>query len=85
MTYINATNALMQMATNEPYMPKMLRTMTGNGTAYVAPILPVAVMTKEHMRKPKKTIGIVSRAVNPKDMTLDTVAASGGASMSEHQ
>lgn len=37
------------------------------------------------MAKPKKTMGMVSLAVKPKDMTLDTVAAKGGASMSEHQ
>jgi hypothetical protein len=59
--------------------------MTGNGTWYVAPIFPVAVMTREQMAKPKKTMGMVSRAVNPKDMTLETVEANGGASMSEHQ
>jgi hypothetical protein len=59
--------------------------MTGNGTWYVAPIFPVAVMTTEQMAKPKKTMGMVSRAVNPKDMTLETVEANGGASMSEHQ
>jgi hypothetical protein len=42
-------------------------------------------MTTEQIANPKKTIGIVSRAVNPSDMTLDTVDARGGASMSEHQ
>lgn len=42
-------------------------------------------MTTLQMAKPKKTIGIVSRAVKPKDMTLETVAAKGGASISEHQ
>lgn len=35
--------------------------------------------------KPKKTMGMVSLAVKPSDMTVLTVAASGGASMSEHQ
>ena len=49
------------------------------------PILPVKVMTTLHIKKPKKTIGIVSRAVNPRAMTLDTVDARGGASISEHQ
>jgi hypothetical protein len=34
---------------------------------------------------PKNTIGIVSRAVKPSDMTLDTVLARGGASISLHQ
>jgi hypothetical protein len=42
-------------------------------------------MTTEQIKKPKKTIGIVSRAVKPKDMTDDTVEARGGASISEHQ
>jgi hypothetical protein len=42
-------------------------------------------MTKEQMKKPKKTIGMVSRAVKPRDMTEETVEASGGASISEHQ
>jgi hypothetical protein len=37
------------------------------------------------MRKPKKTIGIVCCAENPKDITEDTVEASGGASISETQ
>jgi hypothetical protein len=41
-------------------------------------------MTKEQMRKPKNTIGMVSLAVNPRDITLETVLASGGASISEH-
>lgn len=59
--------------------------MTGNGIWYVAPILPVKVMTTLQMQKPKKTIGIVSLAVNPSDMTDETVLANGGASMSEHQ
>ena len=44
---------------------------------------PVKVMTTEQMANPKKTMGTVSRAVKPKDMTEDTVEASGGASMSE--
>lgn len=66
-------------------MPKTERTRTGNGTAYVAPILPVNVRAPEQMRKPKNTIGMVSRAVNPKDMTAETVDARGGASMSEVQ
>ena len=56
--------------------------MTGKGTAYVAPILPVNVMTTEQMAKPKKTMGMVSRAVKPRDMTELTVDAKGGASMS---
>jgi hypothetical protein len=42
-------------------------------------------MTTEQMANPKKTIGIVSRAVKPRDMTDETVEAKGGASMSEHQ
>jgi hypothetical protein len=42
-------------------------------------------MTQLQMQKPKKTMGIVSLAVKPSDMTDDTVLASGGASMSEHQ
>lgn len=33
----------------------------------------------------KNTIGIVSRAVNPRDITEETVEAKGGASMSEVQ
>jgi hypothetical protein len=74
-----------QMIGIEPYIPKMLRTITGNGTAYVAPILPVRVMTTLQIANPKKTIGIVSLAVKPKDMTEETVLASGGASISEHQ
>jgi hypothetical protein len=78
--HMRATKARMQMAGREPYMPKMLRTMTGKGMLYVAPILPVKVTTTLQMRKPKKTMGMVSRAVKPKDMTLETVAASGGAS-----
>lgn len=75
----------MQIAGNEPYMPNMLRTITGNGTAYVAPILPVRVMTTLHMANPKKTIGIVSRAVKPRAITLLTVAARGGAKRSLDQ
>jgi hypothetical protein len=78
--HMRATKARIQIAAIEPYMPKMLRTMTGNGMLYVAPILPVRVTTTLQMAKPKKTIGIVSRAVKPRDMTLDTVAARGGAS-----
>lgn len=73
------------MAGYEPYIPKIDLTMTGKGTLYVAPILPVSVMTTEQMRKPKKTMGIVSRAVNPRDITEDTVDASGGASISDVQ
>ena len=83
--HIMATKARMQMAGNEPYMPKTLRMMTGKDTLYVAPILPVRVMTTLQMAKPKKTIGIVSLAVKPRAMTLLTVDAKGGASMSEHQ
>lgn len=83
--HIMATKARMQMAGNEPYMPKTLRMMTGKDTLYVAPILPVRVMTTLQMAKPKKTIGIVSLAVKPKAITLLTVDARGGASMSEHQ
>lgn len=83
--HINATNALIHMAGKEPYMPKTLRMITGNGTEYVAPIFPVRVMTTLQMAKPKKTIGIVSRAVNPRAMTLLTVDAKGGANMSLHQ
>jgi hypothetical protein len=37
------------------------------------------------MKKPKNTIGIVSRAVKPRDITVETVLAKGGANMSEHQ
>lgn len=40
------TATTIHMMGQEPYIPKMLRTMTGNVTAYVAPILPVAVITK---------------------------------------
>ena len=80
-----ATKARITIATYEPYMPNVLRTMTGKGMLYVAPILPVSVMTTLHMAKPKKTMGIVSRAVKPSDMTDETVAARGGASMSDVQ
>lgn len=34
------------------------------------------------MAKPKNTMGMVSLAVKPRDMTEETVLASGGASMS---
>jgi hypothetical protein len=74
---------LMQMAGKDPYMPKTLLTTTGNGTWYLAPILPVSVITTLQMANPKKTIGMVSRAVNPRAMTEETVAANGGASMSD--
>jgi hypothetical protein len=40
-------------------------------------------MTTLQMANPKKTIGMVSRAVKPRAMTEETVAANGGASMSE--
>jgi len=66
-------------------MPKIERTMTGYGTLYVAPILPVSVMTTLQMANPKKTIGMVSRAVKPRDMTVETVEARGGASISDVQ
>jgi hypothetical protein len=72
------------MAGKDPYMPKTLRMTTGKGTAYVAPIFPVRVMTILQIAKPKKTIGMVSLAVKPSAITLLTVAARGGASMSEH-
>jgi hypothetical protein len=75
---------LMQMAGKDPYIPNMLRIMTGKGTAYVAPIFPVKVITTLQIAKPKKTIGIVSLAVKPRAITLLTVAARGGANMSEH-
>jgi hypothetical protein len=61
------------------HIPNIDLMITGKGTAYVAPILPVAVMTNEQIRKPQNTIGIVSRAVNPRAITLDTVEAKGGA------
>jgi hypothetical protein len=76
---------LIQMAGKDPYIPNMLRIMTGNGTAYVAPIFPVNVITTLQIAKPKKTMGIVSRAVKPNAMTLLTVAANGGANISLHQ
>jgi hypothetical protein len=47
--------------------------------------LPVKVMTTLQMQNPKKTIGIVCLAVKPSDITEETVLASGGASISEHQ
>lgn len=75
----------MQMAGKDPYIPKTLRTMTGNGTAYVAPIFPVKVITTLQIAKPKNTMGMVSRAVKPRAMTLLTVDANGGASISLHQ
>jgi hypothetical protein len=75
----------MQIAGKDPYMPNILLMMTGKGTLYVAPILPVSVITTLQIAKPKNTMGIVSLAVNPRDITLLTVAARGGASMSEHQ
>jgi hypothetical protein len=83
--HIIATKARMQIAGNEPYIPKTLRMTTGNDTAYVAPIFPVSVMTTLQMANPKKTMGIVSLAVKPSAMTLLTVDAKGGASISEHQ
>ena len=52
---------------------------------FLLPIFPVSVMTTLQIAKPKKTIGIVSLAVNPKLMTLLTVAARGGASISDVQ
>jgi hypothetical protein len=42
-------------------------------------------MTTLQIAKPKKTIGIVSRAVKPNAITLLTVEANGGASISLHQ
>jgi hypothetical protein len=42
-------------------------------------------MTTLQMQNPKKTIGIVCLAVNPSDITEETVLAKGGASISEHQ
>jgi hypothetical protein len=63
-------------------MPKMERASTGNGMLYREPIFPVRVKAPEHKAKPQKTIGMVSRAVNPKLMTDETVEARGGASMS---
>ena len=61
-------------------MPKTLRMMTGKGMLYVAPIFPVRATTTEQMEKPKKTIGMVSRAVKPSDITVETVDTRGGAS-----
>jgi len=46
---------------------------------------PVKVITMEQIKNPKKTRGIVSRAVKPRDITVETVDVKGGASMSEHQ
>jgi hypothetical protein len=66
-------------------MPNTLRTMTGKGILYVAPIIPVAVTAKEQIMNPKKTIGMVSLAVNPRDMMPETVVANGGANKSEVQ
>ena len=66
-------------------MPKIERTRTGNEMLYCAPILAVRVMTQLQMANPKNTMGIVSLAVNPRDMTEDTVLASGGASISDVQ
>jgi hypothetical protein len=60
----------------------MERTSTGNGMLYRAPILPVKVKAPEHNANPQNTMGMVSRAVNPKLMTDETVDARGGASMS---
>jgi hypothetical protein len=82
---IMTTKDRIAMAGMEPYIPKTLRTMTGKETAYVAPILAVRVMTTLQMAKPKKKIGIVSLAVNPRAMTLLTVEIRGGASISAHQ
>jgi hypothetical protein len=42
-------------------------------------------MMTEQIKKPKNTIGIVSFAVNPRPITLETVEARGGANISEHQ
>jgi hypothetical protein len=73
------------MAGKDPYIPNTLLITTGNGTAYVAPIFPVKVMTTLQIAKPKKTMGMVSRAVKPRAMTLLTVEARGGANISLHQ
>lgn len=83
--HIAATKARIQMAGNDPYMPKTLRMMTGKGTAYEAPIFAVNVMTTPQRAKPKNTMGTVSLAVKPRAMTLLTVDARGGAKRSEHQ
>jgi hypothetical protein len=61
----------------------MARLRTGKETEYVAPIFPVKVNANEQMKKPKKTMGIVSRAVKPRLMTVDTVLVSGGANISD--
>jgi hypothetical protein len=42
-------------------------------------------MITEQIMKPMNTIGIVSRAVKPSEITDETVLARGGANMSEHQ
>lgn len=63
-------------------MPKMERTRTGKEILYCAPILAVKVITQLQMAKPKNTMGMVSLAVKPRDMTDETVLARGGASMS---
>lgn len=63
-------------------MPNMERTKTGKEMEYRDPILPVKVKAREQIAKPQNTIGMVSRAVNPRLMTEDTVDARGGASMS---
>jgi len=73
------------MAGYDPYIPNVLRMITGKGTAYVAPIFPVNVITTLQIAKPKKTMGRVSRAVKPRAMTLLTVEARGGANISLHQ
>lgn len=43
------------------------------------------MITTLQIAKPKNTIGIVSLAVKPRAITLDTVLASGGASISDVQ
>jgi hypothetical protein len=43
------------------------------------------VITILHIANPKKTMGMLSRAVNPRAITLETVADRGGANISEHQ
>lgn len=63
----------------------MERTRTGNAMLYWAPIFAVRVMTPLQTACPKKTIGMASLAVKPRDMRDDTVLASGGASMSDVQ
>jgi hypothetical protein len=42
-------------------------------------------MTTLQIAKPKKTMGSVSLAVKPRDITDETTEANGGANMSEHQ